>query len=172
MTEMLAIAAKTFILKPAHAIIAVLSTVILAWWAASPHGMQVIATCSLAMWLLDTLSGSLLAARTGRWESKRFSAAISKLAVYGLAIGACIVFDMAFQIGYVLAMLGFAMIFVRESGSLLERLKQLGFPLPAIISDRLKQLEDAAELTVTEALETKTKSCESNTTTQKETTET
>lgn len=154
--DIISIAAKTFT-PLGKAAWAFLTSVAIAYWIAAPAGLHTIALAALAMFVIDTLSGSVLACKDRQF--RRFGRAISKLIVYGFAIAASIPLGNVLALSYAVTTMVAMLIFLRESTSVLENLRDLGFPLPAWVSDRLHELEEAcdadpASKTVTESTET------------------
>lgn len=144
MREFLAVLGKVF-LPPAKAAWVFLVAVAANYWLAAPAGLHTLAFAVLAMFVIDTLSGSFLSFKTKRFSSRKFGASLTKLIVYGFAVAATIPLGNVLALGHAVTTLGLMLIFIREATSVLENLKQLGFPLPSWIGERLHEMREACE---------------------------
>jgi len=138
---------------PVKYVWAAVSSVVLGYWVGAPDGLKTVCEAALAVWFIDTITGTLLAIRDKKYSSRAFGRSLSKIVVYGCAIGVsvplgCVFTSVpgvgeaapgaAYAVTYIVCML----VFIREASSTLENLACMGFPMPAFITERLAKLND------------------------------
>lgn len=164
MNEFLAIVCKLFG-SVAKTLWVFLSALVVAYWSAAPAAMHTIAYAAIAVYVIDTISGSILAAREKRFSSRSFGRSISKLVVYGLAVAASVPIGTVFSTvlpvvtAYALITTVLTLVFVRESSSILENLKCMGFVMPQWISERLSDVDKRCLEDPTKKLTTSDSTC-------------
>lgn len=129
---------------PAKALWVMLAGVVSTYWLGCPEGMRTAALAVMALFVLDTITGSWLALRDKQFSSKCFGRSISKFIVYALALLVTIPLGTLLRLDYTITLAAVYIIGVREGSSCIENIDVLCPGLiPKWVSDRLHKLQDA-----------------------------
>lgn len=126
----------TYLVKlgnPVGALFGLLTAWLVGWWAGAPEGARAMTLAAGLLVVVDTLLGSIVGIKRRHFRSARVGDAILKVLVYALAVVACMAIDYGLQLSYWALITVAGLIFYRETVSVLENLKRLGFPIPAVL---------------------------------------
>lgn len=145
MAEILVVIGK-FFGNAAQVMWAFIIASILGYWMGAPESMHTIAGAALAMFIIDTVSGSVLAFKEKKFNIRKFDGALWKVIVWGLAVAAAVPLGKVFGVctgnDYLITTVVLTIIFVRESLSTIKTLQCLGFTMPIWITERLQDMEE------------------------------
>lgn len=114
-------------------------------WVGTPMGAQKLLVALFVLWVVDTISGTIVGWVRHDFSSARFGCTIVKALVYSLGIIAAETLDECTGLGNAFLVTLTTWMVLREASSFVENSALLGFPWPKSLVRRLTALREAIE---------------------------